>query len=194
MMVRFQQSSPSRIVQSATGNGNLNATTMKTTYSIFTLLALFTVGATSTTLGAPTTATNTDPTLRGRTSINIVIRNGIRFERFHYFPGTDIYFSVVHNRYFWYDNGRWRNARQLPRNYRHIPRSRYVVIEARHDRPWTYHEDRWRYDNRRDRWDRRDDRRDDRWDRRYDRRDDRRDDHRDRKDDRRNDRRDRRRN
>ncbi len=128
-------------------------------------------------------ANQADPKIRiGSANIHIVFNNGIRYERFHYYPGYDVYYSYHSNRYYWYERGRWYNARKLPIDYRYIVHERYIVISARHDRPWTYHDNRWRYDNRYDRWDRRDDRK-------YDRRDDRRDDRYDRRDDRRDDRR-----
>jgi hypothetical protein len=124
-------------------------------------------------------ANHADPKIRiGSANIHIVFNNGIRYERFHYYPGYDVYYSYHSNRYYWYERGRWYNARKLPIDYRYIVRERYIVISARHDRPWTYHDSRWRYDNRNDRWDRRDNR-NDRWDRRDDRRDDRRYDRRD---------------
>lgn len=177
-------------------------------HSIFTLalLAIFSLALTSAPASA-SVAVSKDPIIRiGSANIHIVIRNGVRFERYHYYPRYDVYFSYSRNRYYWQDRGKWRNGRHLPRHLNHAYYERYIVIEARQDRPWTYQDDRRyddrryddrRYDNRRyddRRYDDRryDDRRNNDWDnRRDDRRDDRRGDRRndDRRDDNRNDRR-----
>ena len=135
----------------------LNATTMRN--SIITLTILATIGILGFASSASANVANqADPKIRiGSANIHIVFHNGYRYERFHYYPRYDVYFSYHSNKYYWYDRGRWHNARRLPKHMRYLERERYVVISARHDRPWTYHENRWRYDSRNDRWDRRQD-------------------------------------
>jgi len=150
-------------------------------HSIYTLalLAIFSLALTSTPASA-SVAVSKDPIIRiGSANIHIVIRNGVRYERYHYFPRHNVYFSYARNRYYWQDRGKWRNGKRLPRHLNRAYSERYVVIEARHDRPWSYHDDRRQNDRRGNDWDnRRDDRRDDR---RYDKKDDRRDNNRNNK-------------
>ena len=159
--------------------------------SLLSLTLLVLLGVTRVATAASTfESLREDPKIRiGSANIHIVFNKGARHERFHYYPGYEVYFSYHGNQYYWYDRGRWHVTRRLPRHLRHVEYERYVVISARYDRPWTYHENRWRYDERNDRWDRRDDRHNDRrWDQRDDRRRDRRDDWRDHDRDRRDDR------
>jgi hypothetical protein len=103
---------------------------------------------------APSAGANTiqsyDPKVRiGKVDIQLVFQDGNRYDRFHYYPRYEVYYSYHQDLYFWFDRGRWQHGYHLPYSLRNVYRDRYIIVHGRYDRPWQYDGKR-RYEDPRD--------------------------------------------
>jgi len=91
-----------------------------------------------------------DPKVRvGNVDIQLVFQNGYRYDRFHYYPRYEVYYSYHQDMYFWFDRGRWQRGYNLPYSLKNVYRDRYIIVHGRYDRPWQYDGKR-RYEDPRD--------------------------------------------
>lgn len=80
-----------------------------------------------------------DPKIRiGNVDIQLVVQNSYRYDRFHYYPRYEVYYSYHQDLYFWFDRGRWHRGYHLPYALRKVHRDRYIIVHGRYDRPWQY--------------------------------------------------------
>jgi len=64
---------------------------------------------------------------------------GYDYVEYYYLPGADAYYNVPQQRYYYYNNGRWRNSSSLPSRYNNydLYNSYKVVVNDRE--PWKNH-------------------------------------------------------